>query len=379
MTFDLNPKQKMVQRLAKDFAQRFIAPRTEEIEREQATPADLFRRMAQAGFVGITFPREYGGAELGQDCLTLAFEQLSKASLSANMSVIVSIMFLQAVNVFGTEGQKLRYLPPGIRGEICGAMAFTEADTGSDPRQITSRYRAEGGGYVINGGKRFITNASYPGPMLVYANEESSDACSAFVIDKFSEGYSLSSPWDVVGAKGSPIYDVFMDNIYVPQDCLLGAEGDGFNILTGTVGYSKIALSAASLGTIAAAYDAAVVYAKEKLHRGKPISKFPTIQTKIAQIAGIYESCQLLVYKLGWEASHTADLETLKARAAMVKAYVSDLAVECNFLAMNVLGAYGVCDEYQVERYLRDALIGPHIEGVSDVQRVIAGSHILRQ
>lgn len=379
MNFAMDANQRMVQKLAKEFAERYIAPRVKEIEREKKVPKDLFDRMAKTGFVGITFPKEYGGAALGQDCLVLAFEQLSKVSLSANMSVIVSIMFLQAINLFGTEQQKEQYIPAGINGDICGALAFTEAGTGSDPKQLTSTYREEGDCYVINGVKRFITNASYPGPMLVYANHDTTEECTAFVIDKFCEGYSLSTVWDTVGAKGSPVYDVFMDQIRVPKERVLGQVGGGFDVLKGTVAYSKIALSATFIGTMGASFDAAVRYAKEKVHRGRSISKFANIQTKVAQIEAMYESARLLVYKLGCDASDPEKQKGIKAQSAMVKAYVSDLAVQSNFLCMNILGAYGVCEEYHIERFLRDSLIGPHIEGVSDLQRIIAGSHTLRQ
>lgn len=379
MDFKLNETQEMIRSMAEEFAKKYIANRVEEIERELKVPQDLFDEMAAAGLLGISFPEEYGGAGLGYEHLVLAYEEISKVSASANMVNLVSILFLEAINTFGTKAQKEKYLPAGINGEFRGSMAFTEPGTGSDPKQLTATYRKEGDYYVLNGTKRFISNASYDGPILVFAKDADTGACTGFIFNKFCEGYSISTPWDCVGLKGSAIYDVFMDNVKVPADeiNILGGIGKGFNTLLGTVAYSKVGLCATFLGTMAAAYEAAVKYAREKMHRDQPISKFQSIQLKVAKIAGIYESTRLLVYKLGEDANDRSDMVRFKARVGMTKAHVSDISVECNLLAMNVLGAYGVTAEYNVERFLRDSLIAPHIEGVSDLQRIIAGSYIL--
>ena len=177
--------------------------------------------------------------------------------------------------------------------------------------------------------------------------------------------------------KGSAIYDVFLDNVKVHKSCIVGEPGGGFPILLGTVAHSKVALCATFVGSMAASYELAVKYAKEKMHRDKPISKFQAIQIKVAQIAAKLEACRLMTLKLAEESDDRTNLDRMKAWVGMVKAFVSDAAVETNLLCMNVLGAYGVTAEYQVERYLRDSLIAPHIEGVSDLQRIIAGNYIL--
>jgi len=380
MNFELSESQEMIQSMARDFAEKHITGRVEEIEREKTVPKDLFEKMAEAGFLGITYSEKYGGSGLGFEHMALMMEQIAKVSASANIAIQVSVLFLEAINTFGTEQQKEKYLAAGIRGDFIGSVAFTEPGTGSDPKQLTTTFRKEGDYYVLNGTKRFITGAGYKGPILVFAKDPDSGAVTCFIVDKFCEGYSLSSPWESVGLKGSPLYDVFLDNVKVPiDDCsILGGIGKGFSTILGVVSYGKLGLVATFLGTMLASYEVAVKYAKEKMHRDEPISKFQAIQLKVARVAALYESARWMVYKLGMDANDRSDPAKYKAQVAMVKAYVSDICVECNFAAMNILGAYGITEEYNVERYLRDSLIAAHVEGVSDLQRVISGSYILK-
>jgi alkylation response protein AidB-like acyl-CoA dehydrogenase len=251
-------------------------------------------------------------------------------------------------------------------------MAFTEAGTGSDPKQLTTTSTEQGDSIVLNGVKRFISNASYAGPMVIYAKDAETGLCSAYIIDKFCEGYSLSTPWEKVGIQASPIYDVFLDNILIPKTNLLGKAGEGYKVLLRESARGKLGHAAAALGIIASVNEKAIRYAKEKMHRGRPISKFQTIQLKIAQISAKYESAKWMLYHAASLVDDPAvNAAEFQARSALVKGYISDLAPECALLAMNVMGAYGTTNEYHVERLLRDALIQPHIEVVSDVQRLI--------
>jgi alkylation response protein AidB-like acyl-CoA dehydrogenase len=380
MNFQLNEDQQMIYDLVNEFAQKYVVPMIDEIEEKRTVPQELYNRMAEAGLFGMIFPEEYGGSGLGYECMVIAFEQMAKYSASANIGLSTTILFMESILMFGTEEQKQKYIPAGIRGEYRSSFAFTEPGTGSDPKQITTTYRREGDFYVLNGVKRFITSAGYPGPICVFAKDAETGEVTGLLFEKFCEGYSLSSPWNTVGFRGSPVYDVFLDDVKVPaaQASIHGGIGKGFDTLLGTVAYSKMGLAATTLGTLAASYNAAVKYAKEKLHRDKPIAKFQAIQLKIAQIAAMYESCRLMVYQLGDQANDRANLKKFISSVGMVKAHVSDTAVQGNLLAMQVLGPYGVCAEYNVERYLRDSLIGPIVEGVSDIQRVLAAREILK-
>jgi alkylation response protein AidB-like acyl-CoA dehydrogenase len=377
MEFKLNETQQIIKDMCRDLAEKVIVDKSEEIDKEHSVPQEVFDAIAGSGLLGVPFLEEYGGIDAGNVALMCGLEEIAKASPSSSVSTLVCISFLEAIKNYGTEDQKQKYLPSGIEGAFRGSLAFTEPGTGSDPKQVTTTAKKDGEHYLINGTKRFITNASYPGPILLFARDSETDNITAFVFDKLGEGYSLSTPWDTVGMRGSAIYDVFFDDVRVHESCILGQPGKGFEILLGTVAHSKVALCATFVGTMAASYELAIKYAKEKMHRGQPISKFQAIQIKVAQIAAKLEACRLLTLKLAEESDDRSDIDRLKAWVGMTKAFVSDAAVECNLLCMNVLGAYGVTDEYKVERFLRDSLIAPHIEGVSDLQRVIAGGFIL--
>lgn len=377
MKFQLSEDQAMIKAVGQEVAEKIIAPQAEEIDKNQSVPEDVFKAIADAGILGVPFPEEYGGIDAGNVALMCAMEEIAKVSPSTSVSTLVCISFLEAVKNYGNEEQKQKYLPDGIEGKFRGSLAFTEPGTGSDPKQITAAAKKDGEYYILNGTKRFITNASYAGPILLFARDSDTKNVTAFVFDKLGEGYSLSTPWETVGMRGSAIYDVFLDNVRVHESCVLGKPGDGFGILLGTVAHSKVALCATFVGTMAASYQLAVHYAKEKMHRDQPISKFQAIQMKIAQIAAMVESSRLLTLKLAEESDDRSNLNRMKAWVGMTKAHVSDMSVQCNLLCMNVLGAYGVTSEYKVERFLRDSLIAPHIEGVSDLQRIIAGGFIL--
>lgn len=380
MEFKLNENQEMIRDLARDYAQNYLEPRVEEIESAEKFPDDLFRVMAEMGFISMNFPEQYGGSDLGYVATSMAIEEISKVSGSAGTVLTVTLLPLEAINMYGTEEQKQKYLVPGLRGDWKGSFAFTEAGTGSDPKQLTTIATKTGEGtYKISGVKRFISNAAYEGPMVLFAKEAEDESCTAFIIDKFCKGYSLSTPWEKVGFEGSHVYDVFLDEVEVTEADILGQHGQGFDILIGATTYGKLAFSAVFTGLMGGACDLAKKYAQEKLHRGKPIAKFPTIQSKMAQIAANTLSAQLMLYKAAEDADTIKDdLRKVQCSTALLKGYVADLAVSTNVMALNVLASYGVTKEYKVERFVRDSLIGPNIEGSADIQRLIAGGYILR-
>lgn len=377
MEFKLNETQEMIRDMARQMAAGKIAGQVEIIE-AGGVPDEIFQTIADADILGISLPEEYGGIDAGHVASALTIEEIAKVNAGAASTILVSISFMETIKNYGTSEQKQRYIPSGIAGEYRGAFAFTEPDTGSDPKQIKTMAKKEGEYYVINGVKRFITNAHYDGPIIIFAKDEGTESSiTAFILEKHCEGYSLSSPWNLVCMHGSPVYDIFLDNVRVHESCMLGKPGQGFDILQGTVAHSKVLICATYVGVMAAAYEAAVRYAKEKTHRGSSIGKFQAIQLKIARIAARLQACRLLTLQLAEESDDHDKLPHLKAWVGMTKAYVADESVEVCTMCMNVLGPYGLAGEYKVERYLRDALLAPHVEGVSDMQRVIAGSYIL--
>ena len=379
MQFKLTEDQQMIRDLARDYAQNYIAPRVEEIETAEKFPQDLFQVMAEMGFNAMNFPEAYGGMELGYLTTSMAIEEVSKVCPSVGAIMAVTMLPLEAINLYGTEEQKQKFLVPGLQGEFKGSFAFTEADTGSDPKMLKTVAEKTGEGtYKITGVKRFISNAAYEGPIVLFAKEKENGQCTAFIINKFCKGYSLSTPWEKVGLHGSHVYDVFLDEVEVTEADILGEHGQGFDILIGTTAYGKLAFSSVFTGAMGGAYDLAVKYAKEKLHRDKPIAKFPTIQVAIAQIAGNVMSTRMLLYKCAEDADEIKDIRGVQASTALVKGHVAKMAPETIMMALNVLGSYGVTEEYKVERLMRDSMIAPNVEGAGDVQRIIAGNYILR-
>ncbi len=378
MEFKLNETQEIIRNVAKEIAEGVVAKYADQIEKEQHVPDEVFNAFVEAGLIGVAMPEEYGGIDAGHVALAAAVEEIGKVSVSAGSNLLVCATFIETVKNYGTEEQKQKYIQAGIEGKYRGAFAFTEPGTGSDPKQIKTTFRKEGDHYVLNGVKRFITNAQYEGPILIFARDENSDSSiTGFIFDKFCEGYSISNPWDLVCTHGSPVYDVFMDNVVVPESGVFGKHGDGFEILQGTVAHSKVLICANFVGSMAASYAAAVTYAKEKMHRNQSIAKFQAIQLKIARIAARVEACRLLTMRLAEESDDHEHLAHLKAWVGMVKAHVSDEAFEVNKMCLDVLGPYGLSEEYKVERNLRDSLLASNVEGVSDMQRVICGSYIL--
>lgn len=382
MDFKLNKEQQLIQKAARDFATNTIMPLVKQIEEEDKIPQQVWDGLADLGFLGLPFEEEFGGGEAGYENYVLVQEQISRVSSGVGTAFSVHVMGTDVISLFGTQEQKEKYLPKACRGEWKPSFAFTEPGTGSDPKQLTTTATRDGDFIVINGVKRFISNAGYEGPMILFCKDTDTGGFSAYIVDKFCEGYSLSKSWDKIGGHGSPIYDVYFKDVRIPSSNLLGQAGKGFDILLLGIAFGKVGTSTIALGGILAAYEAAVKYAKEKLHRGQPIAKFQAIQLKIGHLAAKYYSTCWMCYRLGFLANDIminkkTNPGEFPAEAALVKSYASDTAVEAAKLAMDVHASYGLTKDYPVERIYRDAIIAPQIEGVSDMQRIIFASSVL--
>ncbi len=377
MDFTLSKEQLLIQKMARDFCDKFLEPAAEQIDRDNMIPKEIIEGLAELDLFGLPFKEEYGGAGAGYDCYVLAMEQLGKVSSGPAITISVNCLGLGAIDKFGTPEQKAKYMPKACRGEHLASFAFTEPGTGSDPKQITTRAVKEGDCYIINGTKRFISNADYPGPMVVFAMDDESGKPTAFIVDKFCEGYSISEPWHKIGYRGGNLLDVYFNNVKVPQENILGKIGGGFPVLTYGIAFGKVGISSAALGGILAAFEAATKYAKEKTHRGQPIAKFQAIQLRIADLAMKYEACRWLTYRLGCLANNAKDPMLFAKEAALTKTFVCDTFVEAARVAIDVHGSYGLMNDYLVTRLYRDAILGPQVEGVADMQKMIIAGAIL--
>lgn len=381
MNFELDETQKSIIEVVKTFAEREIVPHIEHIEESDHLPGDgaFFKKIADAGILGVSFSEEYGGSGLSNETQVLVYKELSKVCPGVAIATATSLVGMEIILKHGTPEQKAKYLPACVAGKLISGMAFTEPSTGSDPKQLTTTATEKEDHFVLNGVKRFITNASYPGPCVIYAKDADDGTCSAYIIDKFCEGYSLSSAWSKLGFKGSPIYDIFLEDVKIPKENRLGAKGNGFKLLLSESAVGKMMHGAVSLGIMETCQELAIKYAKEKLHRGKPITKFPAIQMKIADICMYTECLRYMTYRCGQLADVDTTAEQFKAYAAMVKTYAAEMVPQAALMAMNVMGSYGPMKEYSIERSMRDALMEPHIEVVSDVQRMITARYYIGQ
>ncbi len=377
MDFTLTKEQALIQKMAKEYADTYIAPLAEQIEQGNQVPAEILQGLAELDLFGMAMPEVYGGAAAGYDTYVLAMEQIARVSSGPPVIISAHCLGLSAINNFGTEAQKQKYMPPACRGEHITSFAFTEPGTGSDPKQITTTAVREGDSYIINGTKRFITNSSYPGAMVLFAKDDQSGKPTAFIVDKFCEGYSVSEPWKKTGWHGGPLCDVYLQDVKIPADNLLGEMGNGYPVLQYGIAFGKIGMNAVALGATLGALEESLKYAKEKTHRGAPIAKFQAIQLKIADIAMKYEVSRWIAYRLGALANNPKSHSDFAREAALSKVIVAENAVAATRLALDIHGSYGLMEDYKVARLYRDAIMGPQVEGVIDMQKLIVAGAIL--
>lgn len=377
MDFKLSKEQELIQRTAREFAEKYISPVAEQIDRENKVPPEIYKKMSELELFGIPFSEELGGSGAGYSCYPLAVEQIARASGGIALTLSVNTLGLSAINIFATPEQKKQVMPPCCRGEKIGSFAFTEPGTGSDPKQITTTAVKDGDSYILNGTKRFISCADMEGPIVIFAKDDETNFPTGFILDKFCPGYSVSEPWHKIGMRGGTMTDVYLKDVRVPAGNMLGPKGQGYWVLQAGIAFGKVGVSSGALGGMQAALDLCIKYAKEKRHRDKTIAKFQGVQMDIAKIAEKTEAARWLCYRLGYLAETMKDMRLFAKEAALTKTFVTEAAVDVSRLAIGLHGSYGLMHDYAVERIYRDMIIGEQVEGVKDLQRVITGSLLL--
>jgi alkylation response protein AidB-like acyl-CoA dehydrogenase len=375
--FALTDDQREVQALAREIAREEIEPHAADWDREHTFPRDLYAKLAELGLMGVCVPEEYGGA--GADFLSyiLVLEELSRADAGVGVTVAVHTSAATLpILAFGTDEQKARFVPPLARGELIGAFALTEPDSGSDAGSLRTRAERDGDGWVITGRKQWITNGGLGGTIVLFARTDPESAgargVSAFVVD--GGEVEATDSGEKLGLHSSTTVDLVIDAVRVDADRLLHEDRKGFTVAMATLDGGRIGIAAQALGIAQAAYELSRAYALERRQFGKRIADFQAIQWKLAEMSTQIDAARLLVYRAAWLKQqgrpHTEE-------GAKAKLFASEVARRQTGEAIQILGGYGYTKEFAAERYYRDAKITEIYEGTSEIQRLVIARSIL--
>jgi butyryl-CoA dehydrogenase len=378
MDFAPTPQHEEIRRTVRDFAERRIAPVADELERRGEFPHDIIREAAGLGLLGVPFPEEVGGTGLDQVAYAITVEELSR--VSGSVGIIVSAhtsLGCNPIYLAGTDAQKERYLRPLASGAKLGAYGLTEPGAGSDSRGTRTRARRDGDCWILNGGKRFITNAGVADTYIVTAiteREAESGNISAFIVESDAPGFSIGRMEEKMGLHASNTGELIFTDCAIPAENLLGEEGEGDKLFLRTLDGGRIGIAAMALGLAQAAYEAASAYAKTREQFGRPIASFQGVAFMIADMATRIDAARLLTYRAAWLKDAGRPYTT---EASMAKLYASEVARDVTNDAIQVHGGYGYITEYKVERYLRDAKLTEIGEGTSQIQRLVIARKLL--
>ncbi|MGD1994553.1 MAG: acyl-CoA dehydrogenase [Anaerolineae bacterium] len=378
MDFELSEEHRMIRRMVRDFVEKEVAPRAEEIDATDTFPEDLFRRLGELGILGLPFPEKYGGSGGDYMSLVIALEEIARASgslaltLDAHTSLCCEPIFL-----FGTEQQKQDYLVPLARGEGIGAFGLTEPQAGSDAGATRTRAVRDGDEWVINGQKIFITNGSIADVVVITAKTDpdaGTRGISSFIIEKGTPGFQPGRDEKKMGLKGSITSELFFEDCRIPAQNLLGEENRGFKQFLTTLDAGRVAISAMALGLAQGAFDRAVEYAKERKQFDQPIADFQAIQWMLADSATEIEAARMMVYRA---ARLREKGQRFTKEAAMAKLFTTETSERVCRRAIQIHGGYGYVREYEVERMYRDQRLCAIGEGTNEIQRLVIARQIL--
>jgi alkylation response protein AidB-like acyl-CoA dehydrogenase len=370
MNFDLSPDHELIRRTVREFAEGEVAPVAEELDRTKSFPYEIVAQLGKLNLMGIPFPEEYGGG--GGDTLAyaLAVEELTRVDSSVAITLCAhTSLGTQPIYLFGDEQQKQEWLPRLCSGERLGAFGLTEPEAGSDAGNVKTRARLDGGDWVVDGAKQFITNAGTDISGIVCITARTGEQeISNIVVPNGTPGYEQGEPYRKMGWNASDTRPLTFSDCRVPEQNLLGPRGQGFKQFLHILDIGRIGVAAMGVGLAQGALDEALKYAKERRAFGKPISKFQAIQAKLADMATEIEAARLLVYKAAREKDHGRNF-TLTAAQAKLK--TGRLAVRCAEEAVQIHGGYGFIEEYPVCRFYRDAKILTIGEGTDEIQQMV--------
>ncbi len=377
--YELNEEQKMLQQTVRQLAKDKVEPRAMDIDASGEYPWDMFELLRDNDLFALCFPEELDGA--GADLLTIciAIEELAKVCTNTSLILGVCKLGSQPIMLAASDEQLKKYIPPLARGEKQCAFGLTEPGAGSDAAAMSSRAVKKNGVYVINGGKCFITNGGIADIYSVFAKTDDSagvKGISGFIVEKDFPGFGIGKIEHKMGIRGSQTCELVFDDMEVPEENLLGKEGDGFKIAMMTLDRTRPSIGAQAVGIAAGALEHAAAYMKERVQFGGPIARLQGLQFMLADMAMQVEAARHLVY----HSAHMIETVGREASAvsAMAKCFASDVAMKVTVDAVQILGGYGYMVEYPLERMMRDAKITQIYEGTNQIQRVVIARHLTR-
>jgi alkylation response protein AidB-like acyl-CoA dehydrogenase len=379
MDFSLTEEQLMIKEAARDFANLELLPGVIERDEKQYFPAELRKKMADLGFMGIMVDPKYGGSGMDTVSYVIIMEELSKVEASAGVIVSVNNSLVTwGLEHFGTEEQKQKYLVPLATGEKLGAFALSEPEAGSDATHQRTTAVDMGDYYLLNGIKNWITNGHTADTFLVIAHtnpEKGHHGINAFIVEKGMEGFTVGTKENKMGIRASDTHSLIFQDVKVPKENRIGDDGFGFKFAMKTLSGGRIGIAAQALGIAQGAYERALQYSKEREAFGKPISHHQAIAFKLSDMKVEIDAARHLIMKAAWDKDEGNNYDL---SGAMAKYYAAEMAMRVTTEAVQIHGGYGYVKEYHVERMMRDAKITQIYEGTSEVQQIVISRAILR-
>jgi alkylation response protein AidB-like acyl-CoA dehydrogenase len=383
--FDLSPEHALLRRTIQDFCTREVEGVVDEHERERRFPTDIVAMLGPMGLLGVPIPEEEGGAGLDTLAYAIAVEEFARAWGSLALIVAAhTSLGCGPLHLAGTPDQKRRFLVPMAQGQVLGAYGLTEPEAGSDSggTRTTGRLdessNSNGGHWVVNGRKRFITNAGQAGTYIVTARtgarDDGSPEISAFIVQADTPGFSVGRLEEKMGLHASATGELLFEDCRIPADQMLGERGDGWKLFLKILDGGRISIGAMAVGLAQAALDASTVYARERRQFGRPIGTFQGVAFMVADMSTEVEAARQMVYRAAWLKDQGRDYGLAAAQA---KLFASEVSQRATNDAVQIHGGYGYVEEYKVERYLRDAKLTEIGEGTSQIQRLVIGRKVL--
>jgi butyryl-CoA dehydrogenase len=377
MDFTLTQEQLLIRDMVREFAEKEVKPIAAEIDRDQRYPTETVEQMKALGLFGLSIPEEYGGGGGDTVSYAVACEELARVCASHSAILSVHITGIKSILLFGTEEQKKKYIPDMASGKKIACFCLTEPGAGTDAAAQRSRGVRQGDKFILNGSKVFITNGSVGGTYCLYVMtqpEKKLKGITGFIVDRNTPGFGIGQHEDKMGIRGSVTCEIFYQDMEIPAENMIGAEGEGFKYAMKVLDSGRIGMAAQAVGIAQGALDAAVSYVKERQQFGKPIAANQGIQWMIADMATHIEMARLLTYR----AAYLNDQGVrISKEAAMAKLVAATTAMDVTVKAVQLHGGIGYTKSYPVERYMRDAKITEIYEGTNEVMKMIISGSVL--